>query len=289
MADITDVGNALVAAIAGILYPNGTAQPSVTGVPTMIYAGWPTASRLDNDLAGFSNGQGGKIHVTVFPTNVERNTTRYTFQGWIPQTVGTPTVVLTQAGQQVTVSGTPPAAGNPQNVVIFCNKLPYVYAAQQTDTLSTIATALSTLIAAAVPGVSNSGPVITFPNSARIGPLRVGYTGTAIREVRRQERQVRITIWADTPANRDVTTQAIDVALAQTEFITLPDTFQARVIYRSSFVDDMVQKANLYRRDLVYAVEYATTAIQTQTAITQIQENVSNANIAGSPVTTIYE
>ena len=36
MADLVDVENAFVALITQTLYPNGTSQPSVTGIPTII-------------------------------------------------------------------------------------------------------------------------------------------------------------------------------------------------------------------------------------------------------------
>ena len=61
MADITDVSNALVTVIAGIVYPNGTSQPSITGVPVLVYQGWPDAVQLRADLAA------GKVHVSVYP------------------------------------------------------------------------------------------------------------------------------------------------------------------------------------------------------------------------------
>ena len=38
MADISDVSAALVTTIAGIVYPNGTSQPSITGAPVLVPA-----------------------------------------------------------------------------------------------------------------------------------------------------------------------------------------------------------------------------------------------------------
>lgn len=283
MADLVDVSNALVSLISATLYPTGTGNPAVTGVPTIVYPGWPTASRLDADLLALSTG-GGKIHVSVFPSKMERNTTRYMRQ-WQPVTAPVTTLTLTVNGQQITVGGT---VSTPQNAMLMVGYQPYVYAVQGGDTLTSIAVALKSLIAGAI----NVGPVITLPNALNLTAARVGATGTAIKEIRRQERVFMITVWADTPAHRDVTAQAIDIVLADTEFLTFPDTSAGRLIYKSTDVVDRASKALAYTRDLLYSVEYGTFATETETQITQTQLNVSAA-VAGvppyNPVATVYD
>jgi hypothetical protein len=283
MADVLDVENALVALIAQTLYPNGTAQPSVTGTPAIVYAGWPTASGLDADLLALSNNQaGGKIHVTVFPTRTERNTTRY-MRRWVDVTLPVQTLTLTVNGQQVTVGG---VVSTPQNVMLMVGHQPFVYAVKPADTLTSIATALAAL----VPGAQNVGPVITLSASANLTAARVGASGLAIQEIRRQQRVFQISVWADTPAHRDATAQAIDPVLADTPFLLFPDTSAGRLIYQSSPVDDMVSKAILYRRDFLYSVEYGTYKTAPTTQITQTQVNLAVA-VGGvppfQPVTTV--
>ncbi|MEX3628427.1 MAG: hypothetical protein VB138_02005 [Burkholderia sp.] len=269
MADLTDVENALVSLIAATLYPNGTGQPSAAGgVPCMVYAGWPTPAQLDADLAV------GKAHVSVFPRTEERNTTRFS-QDWQPQAMNSATLTLTINGQQITVGGVVPPANNPHNLSVLANGKPYVYAVQTGDTLNSIAAALAALIAADIPGTSAAGAVVTLPGTGRIGAARVGVTGTAIREVRRQERHFQITVWADTPAHRDAVAQPVDLVLATTKFLTMPDGFAARLIYRNSPISDAMQKTRLFRRDLIYLVEYATTQAETETQITQEQLGVA--------------
>lgn len=266
MADLSDVQNALVSMLAQIAYPNGTGQPSATSIPTKIYPGWPDPGTLDADLAQ------GYCHISVFTRPEERNTTRFS-KDWQQQSINTPTLTLTISGQTVTIAGATPLSINPHNAEVSANGHTFVYAVQNSDTLTSIATALATLIAAVIPGTSNSGPVITFPSSARISAARVGVNGTLIREVRRQERVFQISIWTNTPPNRDAIAQLIDPVLAATEFITLPDQTAGRLIYKSSPVMDGVQKANLYRRDLLYTVEYATTQTTSATQVTQDQIN----------------
>ncbi|PUA19583.1 hypothetical protein [Glaciimonas sp. PCH181] len=271
MSDIIDVQNTLVGVIANAAYPNGTGQASVSGNPIVVYAGWPTASRLDADLIA------GKAHITVFPTATESNKTRYP-RDWVQQSVNTATVTATIAGQTVVIGGAMPSPFTAHNIMAMVNHQPYVYAVQSSDTLTSIATALAVLIAAGVPGTTSAGTVITMPGAANITVVRVGVTGTSIREIRRQERVFQLTVWANTPSQRDVIGSALDISLANTEFLTLPDGYGARLIYRSSNVIDGLQKAKLYRRDFMYAVEYATTQTEVDAQITQTQLNTSVQN-----------
>ena len=269
MADLTDVENALVSLIAQTLYPNGTASPSVPGNDCKIYAGWPTSSQLDADLSA------GKTHVTVFPTPTERNTTRYP-ETWETQSITPSTITLTISGQTVTVGGAMPSPFTPHNLALLVSGKNYTYGVQSTDTLTSIATALAALVAVDFPGTTNTGAVITAPNNAHIDAAKVGTTGTSIREIRRQERVFQITVWSDTPTHRDAAIKPIDTALAALRFINLADGTVGRLIYKSSPVTDNNQKAKLYRRDLMYSVEYATTQTKTDYQIVSSQNNVSN-------------
>lgn len=280
MADLTDAGNALVALAAQTLYPNGTGQPSVAGFGIRVYQGWPNPQQLDADLLV------GIAHVSVFPRTEERNTTRYS-KDWKQQAANATTLTLTINGQQVTVGGTIPAANNPQNVVVVANGQSFAYAATSADTLTGIATALAALIAAGIAGTSNTGAVITLPSSARISAARVGGTGTLIRELRRQERLFQISIWSDTPDHRDAVVQPLDVALAATAFLTMTDQTAARLIYKSSPIIDQYQKDKLYRRDLFYTVEYATTQTTAATQVVTEQTTIAPQAYNGGQISTI--
>ena len=71
----------------------------------------------------------------------------------------------------------------------------------------------------------------------------------------------------------------------------MPDGTGARLRYVRSNMSDATEKDCLFRRDLVYTVEYATTQTEVETQITQEQLNVSAA-VAGvlpyNPVATVY-
>ncbi|MGZ5029004.1 MAG: hypothetical protein ACXWAT_00885 [Methylobacter sp.] len=284
MADISDVSSAIVALIAGVVYPSGINQPSITGAGIRIYEGWPNPQQLDTDL------KAGVCHISVFTRPEERNTTRFPLD-WQQQSLNTATLTLTANGQTVTVGGAMPNPFTRHNLVIFANGKPYVYAVQSGDTLNSIAAALSALIAVDIPTTSATGATITLPSSARLGAVRVGITGTAIREVRRQERSFQVTIWADTPTHRNSLASPVDVALSIAKFLTLTDGTSARIVYKSSMVTDGQQNEKLYRRDLIYSVEYATTQTDTQTQITQEQWNTSatvQTSTADNPIKTTF-
>ena len=269
MADVSDVQKALVALIAQTLYPNGTSQPSVANAACKVYPGWPTQSQLDDDL------KAGTQHVTVFPTPTERNTTRYP-KAWQTLAITPATLTLTINGQQVTVGGAMPSPFTAHNMALMVGGKNYTYAVQANDTLASIATALSALLAVDYAGTSSAGAVITLPVAGHIQSAKVGTTGTSIREIRRQEKVFQITAWSDTPAHRDAIVGPVDVALAATSFLTLEDGTAARLIYKGTLVDDGKQKAKLYRRDLMYSVEYATTQTATDTQIVASQNNFSD-------------
>lgn len=280
MADLSDVGNALVAFAAQTLYPNGTGQPSVAGFGVRVYQGWPNPQQLDDEL------KAGIAHVSVYPHPEERNTTRYS-KDWKQLWISSPTLTLTVAGQTITIGGTTPAANNPHNVAVVANGRSFIYVVQITDTLTGIATALAALIAVHIPGTTSAGAVITLPGTARISAARVGVTGTMIREVRRQERLFQVSIWTDALDHRDAVARPLDVALAATQFLTLTDQTAARVIYKGSTVTDQYQKDKLYRRDLLYTVEYATTQTTGATQIITDQMNITAQNSNAAQISSV--
>lgn len=261
MADLSDVSNTLVGVIAGILYPNGTAQPSVIGADCRIGSGWPTSAQLDPDL------KAGIVNVSVYPMNIERDVPHF-MEAWLLINHFAPTVTLTASARTVTVGGTLPTPAIAQNVAAVIGGNAFAYSVQASDTLNSIASALATLIAVTYPGTTSSGAVITLPTSAPQVSLRTGGTALMGKEVGRQVRDYRMVIWAPTPALRDATAKAIDPVLRQMNFLTLPDGFGGRLKYARTDIVDQQEKANLYRRDLCYSVEYPTTVTEVATDVT---------------------
>ena len=256
MADLYDVENALKSAIVAAVYPGGIGNPSAivdavgNAIDCKVLRGWPLKDTLAADLAN------GIVNVSVFPQpGSERNTTRFT-KDWRVLTPAAPTLTLTAAGNTVTVGG---SVTVPQSVVIILGGALSLYSVQAGDTLTSIATALASLIA----GATNAGPVITLPGSVGL-ITSVGGTGVIWREVRRQERLIDIGLWCPSPEARDVVAKFVDAIFAAVEFIALPDGTAGRILYNRSTVSDHETTESLYRRDLIYSVDYPT--IQTQTA-----------------------
>lgn len=279
MADLSDVLTSLVNIVAGAIYPNGTSAPSAVivgsaAVPARIYPGWPLPAPLDADLAA------GLINVSVYaPSGMERNTTRYPLdQETLTLPVHTLTVAIDGTGTAITIGGT---VAVPQNVAALVNGSGFVYEVQAGDTLISIAAALAALINAVTPATS-SGPVITIPAAKRL-IARVGSTGTSITEIRRQDRQFQIVFWCPTPAARDAAVKLVDPVLAALKFISLADGTAGRLIYQRTFLDDAIQKAGCWRRDLFYSVEYGTTITETDTEIVDVRTSITGGVDPAAP------
>jgi len=247
MADQSDVENALVALVAAVLCPNGADAASANGMLARVYRGWPVASALDADLAA------GWVNITVFPVSDARNTTRYLDEWLLPATVA-PTLVATVSGNAIAFSG---SAHPGQLAGIQADGNTYVYGTDAGDTPASVAANLAAEIRADWI-VLLSGSTITVPGAARLR-ARVVAEQAALLQTRRQKQSFRIICWCPDPATRDATASVIDGALAQLRFIALPDGSQGRLLFHGSMVTDRAEDASLFRRDLVYSVEYPTT------------------------------
>lgn len=256
MADLSDVSAALRELIGTMLYPNGSSSASATGTDIRIMVGWPGPQDVDTSVAA------GTTLVNVYPQlGMERNTTRVQAD-WQELSVPDASYTLSASGQAITVGGAAPAVYFVQNVYALISGVGYRYAAQSGDPVATVAAGLQALIAADWPVSTVSGAVVTLPPLARIDALRIGVTGTAIKEVGRQERSWQIVIWAPSDAARTAVAKAIDPVLRQTPRLLLADGTYGHLTYRSSPVTDMLQKAAVFRRDLIYTVEYGTTVTE---------------------------
>lgn len=256
MADVQDVLNTMAALVSAQVYPSGTGQPSIAGSAVNVYPGWPMPNQIDTDMAA------GAADVSIFQApQMTRNTSRYAPTQHV-MSVQAPTLTLTQAGLSVTVGGAMPSPFTAHNMAVLIGNAAFIYPVQTTDTLTSIATGLATLIAAAHPGATSSGPTITLPAGATPKAVRVGTTGQVTTEWEREESVFMVTVWAPTPAMRSSIGAAIRAAFAQMAFMTMPDGFGAHIKFKSEVLVDTAQKEAIYRRDLLYAVEYATTSTQ---------------------------
>ncbi len=200
----------------------------------------------------------GAVNVTVVSDNDSgRTTTRY-LPEW-QTTSSQPGVTASTTEQTITISGNP-AVGDVIGALI--DGVAYAYRIQAGDTPDLVASNLNQLIQANRPATAQ-GFTITVPGAGSI-EVRVVCDNATSFESRRQEKDVRIICWCPTPPIRDSVAAAIDTAIDQMSFLILPDDTNARVVYRNTASYDQAQNALLYRRDLVYTVEYPTITVVQQ-------------------------
>ena len=254
MADVSDVYNALAEWISTLLYPNGAQNPSAltyNGAPVAfrVYPGWPVTQNLNADLAS------GVVNISVYPRPEEVNVS--TLQSdWEITDAPTPTLTATVSGLSVTIGGTVTAG---EVATIFYDGTAQSTAAQSTDTLDTIASALAALIS----GSTASGATVTLPAGSYTVSAQVTAPVTAIFNVKEQRRTFQIVVWAPSPILRDQVVKFIDATLGATYRISLPDGSMMTLMYERSPMDDLLQKEGAWRRDLFYHVVFATTQSQT--------------------------
>ncbi|MEA2738517.1 MAG: hypothetical protein QOH05_1824 [Acetobacteraceae bacterium] len=249
MADISDVEQAIADIVTSILYPAGSLQASIIGVLCRVYRGWPNAATLNADLSA------GVVNVTVITDNDSgRTTTRY-LPEW--QSISAvPGMAASTVSQTIRISGAP-ALGDLVGALI--DGKPYVYRVQVGDTAGLIASNLAQLIQTNRPATAQ-GFTTTVPGARSI-VVRVVCDHPSSFESRRQEKDLRIVCWCPTPSIRDSVASAIDLALTQISFLGLPDNTNARMTYANTKSSDQAQNALLYRRDLIYTVEYPTITV----------------------------
>lgn len=277
MADVQDVLDTVAAQITGFVYPNGTGNASVTGKDINVFPGWPLPGQIDNDMPQ------GIADVSVYATPTERNTTRYRPQQKV-MSIAAATITLADGQGTLTVGGAMPSPFTPHNVAALIGNQAFIYPVQAGDTLTSIATGLASLIAAKYPGTTNSGPLITLPPGVQARAARVGTTGVVTTEWERQAQVFQFTVWAPDPATRKVIGNAIKVALSQIAFITMPDGYGARIRYQRSPISDESEKVRVYRRDLYYEIEFATTV--TKQIATVVATEVEFETQDGVPILT---
>lgn len=255
MADQSDVEEALVDLVSATLYPDGTNAPSVPGPDCRIYRGWPNSAALDQDLTA------GRINVTVFPSGDAAQTTTRFAEQWIG-TPAQPSLTASTSGISVTFGGT---AAIGQIAGILVDGAGYAYRTRAGDTPQLVAASLADM-ARVDRIVQLSHATLTIPSAGKLQARVVADTPVQ-QEIRRQEQGFRITCWCPTPETRDTAAAAIDQALSSQRYLALADGTDGRMSYVSTAVFDQSQNAGLYRRDLTYNVEFATTVSDTRPAM----------------------
>ncbi len=255
MADFPDVEAALVSVLLSAMYPNGAAAAPVSGGAIRVFRGWPTAAQLTQDRSV----NVADVGVSAVPGTC-RNTTRWGLYSF--ELMSQSSLTVSATGNTATFAGVP-AAFDLAGVLVAGQ--PYVYQAQAGDSAELVAAALGDLVRQAqICWVT--GATITVPGAAEV-IARVAQAGATLCEWARQEMDFGVSIWSPSPAMRDLVGDVSIQALAPVAFLNLADGTSARLRFRSAENIDDDQTASVYRRNLVYAAEYATTI---QTAATRM-------------------
>lgn len=268
MPDQADVEEALAAAIAVALYPQGTDGAPTAGVACRVYRGWPTAAALEADL------RAGMAHVTVQPVaGTVRDTTRFAaeWQGAAPA----PTLRASVDGETVEFAGVA-AAGQVAGVLV--DGVPHAYRVRAGDTPGVVAAVLAALVRAERPAELH-GDGFRLPGAAGVA-ARVVADGAGGTELRRQQAGFRVTAWCPSPSARDRVAACVDVALAATRFLDVGGWGCSLRLSGGSAVDEG-SAAGIWRRDLLFRVEYPTVATE---SLPSMLFGVSAANGVSSTV-----
>ncbi len=254
MPDISEVEDALCDVIVGVFYPGGIPAgdmpPSpVVGLPVRVFRGWPDASEEDEDLAN------GIVNVSVSPVEgMTANKDRFDTE-WYTVVPAAPTLTASASGDTATFGG---AAGVQQLAGIRIGSKAYsVVLGAQDDPADAAA-----MLAAQVPGALATGSQVQVPGSRM--EARVQGFATVQREIDRDEQVFRIAMWCPSQPSRDAVASALRPALSGRDFLPLPEHTEGRLKYRSTYGYERMTKTDLWRRDLLYSVEYPT--VETQTA-----------------------
>lgn len=283
MPDLSDVERALDAAIAAICYPDGvpvvTGAPGTApvskpfmsrsrgqaavpvpvvpaptdpglpisptiGAPVRVRRGWPDANLLDADL------KAGIVNISIYPEkDMSADRTRYD-TAWRVAVKPVTTLSVAVAGNKVTFTGDP-GVKQLAGVRLGGPSAP-AYSVRLEPSEGPVDAAVK--LAGIVPGSTAIGPTLTVPGIRPVA--RVEGFGILKREVSRQEHVLRIILWCPSPQLRDSAARVVDAALKGRDWISLPDYSGGHIRPRGTAVDDGTSEAGLWRRDLLFSVEY---------------------------------
>lgn len=247
MADISDVTALLTQMAKAAAYPNGYPGTSVTGQTITIFEGWPLQQSLDAAIAA------GQSQVSVFPTRASGGGTVFQVQNEdyliVPPVHGM--TITSISGGIVSVTGAP-TAGEYLTVIADGR---HAYSRVGPD-LQTILNQLAADAAANYSGVIVGTGTIQFPTDRL--KAHIGSPAIKGRVTHRQRASVVISVWAPNNADRNTIAIAIDVALKAVNRLTFPDTSQGVLAAERFEQIDRLEPASIYRRDLMFAVDYAT-------------------------------
>ncbi|MBR0693673.1 hypothetical protein [Bradyrhizobium lablabi] len=279
MADLSDVTAYLAQQAAAAVYPNGTSQPSVAAMDCRIFEGWPLPDQLDRDMLGQTlagspsapaSRPGGTVaNVSIYPLP---GTGVAVYQILDETYLITPPAIsttFTLVGNLITVSG---ALSSGEYLTLVIDDA--VVCSQTGANVAAMLAALAAQAVAAGYAATSTATTLTIPFGHSL-VVRQGGKAVQGKVTHRQRHSIMVTVWAPTHAARSTLASAIDNLIKQSNKVAMPDTSQAIVVYSRTNISDELQAAAIYRRDLIYDVEYATVEQFPAYVITSVQVSIA--------------
>jgi hypothetical protein len=248
--------------------PYAVGYSDILGLSFRLTRGWP----VDNQLVADLNANPSVTNITVFSQPGQRNTTRFLRQTMNQVTqVPEPTLIPDVVGNTVVFSGT----GSASEIisVTYGNVAGASIRLTNSDTPVTVAQKFAT----ALSNTSALNGVLTLPSPPGVA---VGMDVTMLREVHRQCAIWRVTIWASKPEYRDEFASLIDPNLQGLDrFFFADGSCSGPIVNAGTYVDDVVEKQKLWKRDLLYEVEYPTDTVSIVPVMTLGDLNVNDITL----------
>jgi len=213
-----------------------------------VYRGWPRAASLEADL------QAGRAHLSVTSGGAARDATRYPmeWQGVVPA----PTLRAAVDGETATFGG---VAGPGQVAGLRVDGVAYACRLRDDDTPGAVAAVLAGLVRVDRP-VELHGAAVTLPGGRGL-LARVVADGAGGTELRRQVQLMRMSLWCPAPAVRDRLAALLDLSAAASPMLDVGG-WACRVRAAGGVTTDEGAAAGVWRRELVYSVEYPTVLVE---------------------------
>lgn len=245
MASTDDVVRYLARRISEVIYPGGCRLPGIVNASVKIYPGWPIPGTLQQDI------DNGGVHISVWPLPTERKLDTALGRPIRILAKGEPALQFTVNGSIISVSGVASAL---TNVWVSLNGKAFTFQFRAGTTAEQAIYALSAELPKSFTVLSSFCILMAEHLS-----VSVTTAGTAVKELRRQIKDFQITVWAPAPGLRERIGTAIDTALSEQCHIDLNDGAPAHLLYARQFDSDRSENWHVYRRDLVFSVNFATT------------------------------
>jgi len=250
MASLSDVQNAMVNVIAPAMYPNGTSNPSIAGVPIYVAPG----DFLKQDLDAGLNA--GNIYIAVFAVNgMTRPTTRFQ-RLFVEPKINNPGLILTVEANTVIVTGTIVAN---EAAMVIVDGVGYSVKVLVGSTVNSIASALAALI----PSASSLNNIVTISNTYDI-VARVSVQGTSREILYSREGVFRARVITPSHDQRELVGDAMEIAFGLNGYyMPMPDGLSASIRPNRVMEVNPYELDNAFLRDYLFLVEYHTTYVGT--------------------------